>query len=89
MKQSSLTLTNARGLHARAATKLVETAKMYQCSIQLNFDGSEADGKSVMSLLMLAAGPGSQINIITSGHDEEEALKAIQTLIANKFDEGE
>jgi len=89
MKQSSLTLINERGLHARAATKLVETAKTFQCTAQLCFDGSEADAKSVMSLLMLAAGPGSQITLITSGHDEDAALTAIQALIENKFDEGE
>ena len=89
MKQSSLTLINERGLHARAATKLVETAKTFQCTAQLYFDGNEADAKSVMSLLMLAAGPGSQISLITSGHDEDAALTAIQALIENKFDEGE
>jgi phosphocarrier protein len=89
MKQSSLSVINERGLHARAATKLVETAKTFQCSTQLCFDGNDADAKSVMSLLMLAAGPGSQITIITSGHDEEAALTAIRALIENKFDEGE
>ncbi|MBL4607868.1 MAG: HPr family phosphocarrier protein [Pseudomonadales bacterium] len=89
MKRLSLTLINGRGLHARAATKLVALAKAYQCTTQLSFDGKEADGKSVMSLLMLAAGPGSQITLITSGHDEDSALVAIQALIDNKFEEEE
>jgi phosphotransferase system HPr (HPr) family protein len=89
MKQSSLTLINERGLHARAATKLVETAKTFQSTTQLYFDGNEADAKSVMSLLMLAAGPGSRVTLIASGHDEEAAHAAIQALIENKFDEGE
>lgn len=89
MKQSSLTLINERGLHARAATKLVETAKTFQCTAHLCFDGNQADAKSVMSLLMLAAGPGSQITLVTSGHDEDAALMAIQALVENKFDEGE
>ena len=89
MKQSSLILTNKRGLHARAATKLVKTAKTFKCTTQLYFEENQADAKSVMSLLMLAAGPGSKITLKTSGEDEETALKAIQTLIENKFDEGE
>ncbi|MBV1872324.1 MAG: HPr family phosphocarrier protein [Gammaproteobacteria bacterium] len=89
MKQITLTLSNLRGLHARAATKLVETAKLYESTVQICFEERTADGKSIMSLLMLAAGPGSQILLITNGKDAAAALQAIQTLIENKFHEGE
>ncbi len=87
MQQSTLTITNKRGLHARAAAKLVETASNFDASVRIHFSGKEADGKSIMSLLMLAAGFGSEIVVITEGHDELDAVSALQILINNRFNE--
>lgn len=87
MQQSTLIIINKRGLHARAAAKFVETASLYEASIRIHFGGKEADGKSIMSLLMLAAGHGSEITLTTDGHDEHSAVKALQDLINNRFDE--
>lgn len=87
MQQSTLTIINKRGLHARAAAKFVETASIFDASVRIYFSGKEADGKSIMSLLMLAAGHGSEITVTTEGHDEQAAVTALQTLINNRFNE--
>lgn len=85
MQQSSIIITNKSGLHARAAAKLVALASAYECSIQIQYANKQADGKSIMSLLMLAAGVGSQLLILTEGEDENEALRAIENLISLGF----
>lgn len=87
MQQSTLIICNKRGLHARAAAKFVETASLYEASIRVHFSGKEADGKSIMSLLMLAAGHGSEIMLTAHGNDEHNAAKALQELINNRFNE--
>jgi phosphocarrier protein HPr len=80
-------IVNRLGLHARAAAKLVHTAGGFQSRVTVVKDGEEVDAKSILGILLLAAGQGSQITIRCDGQDEEEALQAVTTLIANRFDE--
>ena len=87
MQQAKITITNSRGLHARAATKLVKTATQFSSDIHIEFDGKTADCKSVMSILLLAASVNSNIELITNGADECDALAQITALFSNNFDE--
>ena len=80
-------IVNRLGLHARAAAKLVHTAGGFQSRVTVVKDGEEVDAKSILGILLLAAGQGSQITVRCDGQDEEEALKAVTALIANRFDE--
>jgi phosphocarrier protein HPr len=80
-------IVNRLGLHARAAAKLVHTAGGFQSRVTVVKDGEEVDAKSILGILLLAAGQGSQIVIRCDGQDEEQALKAVTSLIANRFDE--
>jgi phosphocarrier protein HPr len=80
-------IVNRLGLHARAAAKLVHTAGGFQSRVTVVKDGEEVDAKSILGILLLAAGQGSQIVIRCDGKDEEEALRAVTALIANRFDE--
>lgn len=85
----TLTIINKLGLHARAATKLVDVANKYQCDVQLQQDEQLAPANSVLALLMLGSGKGKQVTVICNGPDAEQAMADIENLIANKFDEGE
>lgn len=87
--KKQLTIINKLGLHARAASKLVATASKFQSSIQINRSGQQADAKSIMSVLMLAASKGTVLDVTVIGHDAEQAMQQIETLINNRFDEGE
>ncbi|HEX4938205.1 MAG TPA: HPr family phosphocarrier protein [Candidatus Kapabacteria bacterium] len=87
--KKQLIIINKLGLHARAASKLVATASKFDCSVQINRNGQIADAKSIMSVLMLAASKGTVLDFTVNGHDAEEALLQIETLINNRFDEGE
>ena len=89
MIQTQLTITNKLGLHARAAAKFVACTTSFSSRIQAGKDGQLIDGKSIMSVMMLAAGKGAVLDIELEGSDEETALVALQTLIENYFDEGE
>ncbi|MBD5771698.1 HPr family phosphocarrier protein [Marinomonas colpomeniae] len=89
MREESITIINKLGLHARAAGKLVETTSRFSCDITIEKEGRNVDGKSIMAMMMLAAGKGTQIHIKTNGDDEEEAIKAIVELINNRFGEDE
>lgn len=80
-------IVNRLGLHARAAAKLVHTAGGFQSRVTVIKDGEEVDAKSILGILLLAAGQGSQIVIRCDGQDEEQALKAVTALIANRFGE--
>ncbi|HEY0553709.1 MAG TPA: HPr family phosphocarrier protein [Thermoanaerobaculia bacterium] len=80
-------IVNRLGLHARAAAKLVHTAGSFQSRVTVLKDGEEVDAKSILGILLLAAGQGSQIVVRAEGQDEAEALQAVTTLIANRFDE--
>ena len=89
MIQTQVTIINKLGLHARAAAKFVGCASAFSSSIRAGKDGNLVDGKSIMSVMMLAAGKGTVLDLQVEGKDEEEALQALQTLIANRFDEAE
>ena len=89
MQQATLTIVNRLGLHARAASKLVNQAKRFQSDIRLVHAGNEADAKSIMSVMLLAAPFGSEIAIQVSGSDETEALTAVTQLINDRFGEAE
>ena len=80
-------IVNRLGLHARAAAKLVHIAGGFQARVTVAKDGEEVDAKSILGILLLAAGQGSCITVRCDGNDEEEAMRAVTTLIANKFDE--
>lgn len=87
--EKSITIINKLGLHARAASKLVGTASRFESQILLNRNGQEADAKSIMSVLMLAASQGTELSVTVSGNDAEEAWQQVETLINNRFDEAE
>jgi phosphocarrier protein len=87
MTEREVEIVNRLGLHARAAAKLVHTAGGFQSRVTVVRDGEEVDAKSILGILLLAAGQGSLITIRCEGPDEEDALRAVTTLIADRFDE--
>ena len=89
MIQQQVTIINKLGLHARAAAKFVSCAAAFSSSVKVGQEGNLVDGKSIMSIMMLAAAKGSTLHIEVDGEDEREALDAILTLIENRFDEAE
>lgn len=89
MIQTQLKIINKLGLHARAAAKFVACTTSFSSSIQAGKDGQLIDGKSIMSVMMLAAGKGTVLDIEIDGSDEQNALAALQLLIENCFDEAE
>lgn len=89
MIQETLTIINKLGLHARAAAKLVTLASSYKSDIQLSSKGKLANGKSIMSVMMLAAAKGSEISLIIDGEDEQEAFTALRHLVDQRFGEEE
>jgi len=82
-----LTIVNKLGLHARAAAKFVKCASQFSSKIILSKDGIEADGKSIMSILMLAAEKGSTVTLKVFGDDQESAFQALKKLISDGFGE--
>ncbi len=89
IKERTFTIKNKLGLHARAANMVVQAASNFACSITVIKDGIEANAKSIMGLLLLAAGKGSKIVVRAEGKDAKEALKEIGKLIEGKFGEKE
>lgn len=90
MPALQITIINKLGLHARAAAKFVGVAGKYPCQIRAGRTAETmVDGKSIMAVMMLAAGKGTEIHLSTEGDEAEAALKGLQELINNKFDEGE
>lgn len=87
MIEREIEIVNRLGLHARAAAKLVHLAGSFACDVTLSQDGEAVDGKSILGILLLAAGQGARINVRCSGADEEAAMKAIAGLIADRFGE--
>jgi phosphotransferase system HPr (HPr) family protein len=87
MPTQEFTITNKLGIHARPAAQFVKTANGYDAEITVEKDGEEIDGKSIMGLMMLAAGHGSMLTITTEGNDADELLKAVGDLIARNFEE--
>ncbi len=80
---------NKLGLHARAAAKLVHCAARFKSDIKVRKGDEEVDGKSILGILLLAAGKGTVISVTANGEDEKEAVEAIEKLIEAKFDEVE
>lgn len=89
MIRTQVTIINKLGLHARAAAKFVACTASFSSRIHAGKDGRMIDGKSIMSVMMLAAGKGTVLDLEVEGADEQEALAAVQSLIANRFDEPE
>src|SRR5947199_8603842 len=82
-----LTVVNKLGVHARPAAMFVKIANRYDCDVFVEKDGETVNGKSIMGLMMLAAGPGSKIRIHADGADATQAVHEIEALMKRKFDE--
>src|ERR1700729_2407832 len=82
-----LTISNKLGIHARPAALFVKTANRFACEIFVEKDGEKINGKSIMGLMMLAAGPGSKVTIHAAGPDAPAAIAEIEALVKRKFDE--
>ncbi len=90
MPTREVTIINKLGLHARAAAKFVGIASQYPCQVRIGRSSeSLVDGKSIMAVMMLAAGKGTQVHLHTEGEQDEQAMDALVALIDNYFDEGE
>ena len=80
-------IANQRGLHARAAANFVKTASQFEADVAVSCNGTRVSGLSILGLMMLAAGPGSEIEIETAGRDAAAALVALTALVDGGFDE--
>ncbi|MEO5622824.1 MAG: HPr family phosphocarrier protein [Dokdonella sp.] len=89
MLERDITISNKLGLHARASAKLVQALHGYQCSAFIACRGKEVNAKSIMGVMMLAAGLGTPVKLRTDGVDEEAAMTTMLDLFARKFDEGQ
>ena len=89
MQKREIRIVNKLGLHARASAKLTQSASKFTSSIWLTRNGRRVNAKSIMGVMMLAAGMGAEIEIETEGEDEQPAMDAIVALINDKFGEGE
>ena len=89
MPQATTTISNKLGLHARASAKLTKLAGSYPCEVWISKGERRVNAKSIMGVMMLAAGLGSEVLLETRGEQEQEALDAILALMADKFGEGE
>jgi phosphocarrier protein len=87
--RAEVTIVNKLGLHARASAKLTQLASRYACDVWLTRNGRRVNAKSIMGVMMLAAGKGATITIETEGSDAETALESLTALIAGRFDEAE
>jgi len=89
MIRTTIVISNKLGLHARASAKLTKLAGGYQCDVHMSRNGRRINAKSIMGVMMLAAGQGTEIEIETDGADEEVAMAALRALIDDKFGEGQ
>jgi len=89
MLQREVEIINKLGLHARASAKLTQLAARYQSDVQMSRSGRKVNAKSIMGVMMLAAGKGAKVVIETDGPDENDAMEAIAALIADYFGEGQ
>ena len=89
MPSVEIKIINKLGLHARASAKLSQLAGKFPCEVYLARDGRQVNAKSIMGVMMLAAGIGSTVTLETVGEQADEALLALQELINNRFGEGE
>ena len=81
------TVSNKLGIHARPAAMFVKTANRFNCEIFVEKDGEKVNGKSIMGLMMLAAGPGSKLTVSALGQDASQALAELENLFKRKFEE--
>lgn len=89
MIKNTISISNRLGLHARASAKLTKLASTFKCEIFMSRNGRRVNAKSIMGVMMLAAGMGSEVEIETEGPDEQAAMDAIAALINDKFGEGQ
>ncbi|MEO6075537.1 MAG: HPr family phosphocarrier protein [Dokdonella sp.] len=89
MLERDITVSNRLGLHARASAKLVQTLQPYQANLFIVYRGKEVNAKSIMGVMMLAAGLGAQLTLRAEGEEEEAAMAALVDLFERKFDEGQ
>ena len=87
MIRRALRIRNRLGLHARAAARFVHTASRFRSQVSAGRDGRTMDGKSILGILLLAASQGTEIEVTADGHDEAEALEALEALVAGGFGE--
>ncbi len=87
INQREFVVSNKLGIHARPAALFVKTANRFNCDIFVEKDEEKVNGKSIMGLMMLAAGPGSKIIVYCEGDDCHDALRELEALIKRKFDE--
>jgi phosphocarrier protein len=87
MTTCAVTITNALGMHARAAARFVHTASAFQSRVRVARGDREMDGKSIMGLLLLAAAQGTKVTISADGVDEEDAVATLRSLVERGFDE--
>ena len=89
MQKRSITISNKLGLHARASAKLTAAAAKFQSGVWISRNGRRVNAKSIMGVMMLAAGIGAEVEIETEGDDADAAMTALRALIDDKFGEGE
>lgn len=89
MLRCKITIRNKLGLHARAAAKLVQLASGFESDMRLERDGREVNAKSIMGVMMLAAGRGTDLDLVAEGSDETVAAEAVSRLVAERFGEDE
>ena len=89
MIKSSIVISNKLGLHARASAKLTKLAGSFRSEVHLSRNARRVNAKSIMGVMMLAAGLGSEVEIETEGEDEQAAMDALRALIDGKFGEGQ
>jgi phosphocarrier protein HPr len=87
MMTKELLVSNKQGIHARPAAMFVKIASRYNCDIFVEKDGEKVNGKSIMGLMMLAAGPGSRLTLHAQGTDASQAIADLESLLHRKFDE--
>ncbi len=89
MVKTEITISNKLGLHARASAKLTKLAGSFPCDVFMSRGDRRINAKSIMGVMMLAAGMGTEVEVETNGEREQEAMDALLALIADKFGEGE
>lgn len=88
MIKNTTTIVNKLGLHARASAKLTKLAGSFPCEVWMSRGGRRINAKSIMGVMMLAAGMGAEVELETSGEQEQEAMDALLAMIADRFGEG-
>ncbi len=89
MREGKITVVNRLGLHARAAAKFVNLAKTFSSRVEVTRNAERVDGKSIMSIMLLAAPLGTELVLHVAGPDEDEAFDALERLVADRFGAGE